>query len=86
MDLYYYRKQIAAKDAEIERLKEGTPSNRVLLAQVKELQRELAEARAYIIRNHNSDYKDYACAQCDPDGEIVVPGFVCQFHKAVKKD
>lgn len=54
--------------------------------EVYQLRRELAEARAYIIRNHNSDYKDYACAQCDPDGEIVVPGFTCQYHRAAKKD
>lgn len=50
-NLRYYRDQLAAKDAEIERLKaelDGRPTTRILLAQVKELQRELAEAREQI--------------------------------------
>ena len=39
---------------------------------------------AHWIGNRGQGLPDHACNECVPGGEIVVPGFVCGFHKAAR--
>ena len=40
-------------------------------------------ALAHWIVLRGQDQRDHACATCVPGGEIVQPGFVCGYHRAV---
>ena len=44
-----------------------------------EQQRDLFARWMFMRGNHSGDW---ACAQCRPNSDILVPGFVCAFHQA----
>lgn len=49
---------------------------------------ESDEARALLgrllrlIDKYAPSHRDYACGECVPDGQIVLPGFQCAIHQA----
>lgn len=48
----------------------------------------LREAYGYIVRKHDDtdiNY-DYACKECIPLSEIIIDGFQCVYHKAIKEN
>ena len=45
---------------------------------------ELRDRLARVVewaRSHATPGRDYACAECDPDGPINKPGFRCVWHE-----
>lgn len=69
-----------------DRLMHGNPTwtRREAAAELRRLheveqQRDLFARWMFMRGNHSGDW---ACAQCHPNSDILVPGFVCAFHQA----
>jgi len=58
--------------------------NAELIREINSLKSELAEARKYIL-NHGQGLPDHACAACVPHSDILIDGFVCAYHAALKE-
>jgi hypothetical protein len=52
-------------------------------ASEQRLRSDLESARKWITRYVPESFADHACAQCRPNSEILIEGFVCEFHKAL---
>lgn len=60
-------------NAEVERLS----------TRIADVERQRDEFAAAVIRyGQAGGFHDWACAQCKPNSDMLVSGFVCTFHKA----
>lgn len=81
--LFRVLKDAEAVNAELIAKMEG-PIPEFIGQQINSLKSELAEARKYIL-NHGQGLPDHACAACVPHSDILIDGFVCAYHAALKE-
>lgn len=54
-------------------------------ARIAELTAEVEQMASWIVR-HGQKVTDHACAECLPDGEILIHGFRCGWHTAIARN
>ena len=56
-----------------------------LLSELREARAVLARAQKWIVSHKDDDFLgDHACKQCHPQSDILVDGFACAFHEALR--
>ena len=65
-------------------LQESIEDNQRLTAELAECRAD-AEQIAKWMTSHSEHVTNHACRECLPNGEILIDGFVCAWHKAIAR-
>jgi hypothetical protein len=82
-------KRAHALEAECERLrKESTAQHAIAMCELgktREAERRLAVANKWIRQHRTELDKDYACKECAPYSDMLIDGFQCAYHLALRE-